>query len=69
MQMFNKDMPLLDIVYEHPETEAVFHSFDEILGQCLLCTNLFDTIEFICATYGLNESELLTQLNASVIVK
>lgn len=64
MQTIDKNMTLLDIVYSYPETEAIFHTFDEVLGHCLLCENLFDSIEFICATYGLNESELLDQLNA-----
>lgn len=64
MQTIDKQMTLLDVVYRNPETETIFHAFDEVLGHCLLCENLFDSIEFICVTYGLNESELLDQLNA-----
>ncbi len=65
--MIDKNMSLLDIVYSHPESEAIFHTYDEVLGRCLLCDNLFDSLKFICTKYGLNETELLEKLN--VIIK
>ncbi len=38
------DMTILDVVSAHPDTIAVFKSFDEQAGECICCTSLFMTI-------------------------
>ena len=61
--MITKNMTPLDIVKKYPVTEDVFHEYDELVGRCLLCVNLFDTIEDIAANYNLNLIELIDKLN------
>ncbi|SHJ90836.1 hypothetical protein SAMN02745248_01273 [Hathewaya proteolytica DSM 3090] len=64
--MITGNMSLLDIVAKYPKTEEVFHEYDAILGKCLLCTNLFDSIEDIVKEYKLNSDELLQNLNKNI---
>lgn len=61
--MITQKMTILDIVEKYPETEAVFHEYDSFLGKCLLCNNLFNTIEEIAKSYNLNLIELIEKLN------
>lgn len=61
--MITQKMTILDIVEKYPETEAVFHEYDSSLGKCLLCNNLFNTIEEIAKSYNLNLIELIEKLN------
>jgi len=56
-------MTLLDTVHAHPATEAVFRSRDGQAGVCLLCTALFETIEAVAVTHGLDLNALLADLN------
>ena len=56
------DMTLLDIVYRYRDTEAVFHSFDEQAGECLLCKALFETVTTVAERYGLDLDALLGEL-------
>ncbi|KOF57189.1 hypothetical protein AGR56_11980 [Clostridium sp. DMHC 10] len=64
--MITEKMILLDIVEKYPETEKIFHEYDYILGKCLLCNNLFDSIENIVKEYKLNSNEMLEKLNRSL---
>ncbi|MGH4141055.1 hypothetical protein [Clostridium sp.] len=57
---------LLDIVEKYPETEAVFHEYDTALGECLLCVNLFESIEYIVDKYNLNLNEIIGKLNSTM---
>lgn len=52
----------LDIVEEYPETMEAFHSYDEVLGKCLLCHHLFDSLDVICQEYDLDLTEMLATL-------
>lgn len=65
--MITKDMTTLDIVEKYPKTEKIFHEYDKITGKCLLCNNLFDTVEVIAANYELNLAEILDRLNSEEI--
>lgn len=56
-------MTLLEIVEKHPETEDVFREYEDIAGECLLCKNLFDSIEDVAREYNINSEELLNKLN------
>lgn len=59
----NKDMIVLDIVEKYPETEDVFHKFDDLAGVCILCSNLFDSIDEVSSKYNINLDKFLQQLN------
>lgn len=61
--MIKKEMILLDIVEKYPETEDSFRQYDNALGKCLLCHNLFDSIEDIADKYDLDLKELLDKVN------
>lgn len=61
--MITHKMTVLDIVEKYPETEAVFHEYDDSLGKCLLCNNLFDTIEDVSENYNLNLIDMIEKLN------
>ncbi|MEN2258616.1 hypothetical protein AAIB48_13075 [Paraclostridium benzoelyticum] len=61
--MITKEMTLLSIIEKYPETEDVFHQYDKIIGECLLCNNLFDTIETVSNKYKINMDNILEKLN------
>ncbi|WP_243544088.1 DUF1858 domain-containing protein [Pseudodesulfovibrio tunisiensis] len=61
------DMTLLDIVHDHPDTEAVFRARDEQAGECLLCQALFDTVAEVAERYGLDAEKLLDDLAQAAI--
>ena len=60
------DMTVLDIVSQYPQTEDIFHSYDEQVGECLCCQMLFETIEDVAEKYNLELSLLLAELNGAV---
>lgn len=61
--MLNKDMVILDIVERFPQTETVFHRYDEAAGVCILCQHLFDNLETVSFTYGFDIAQMLKELN------
>ncbi|MBV7274119.1 hypothetical protein I6U48_14530 [Clostridium sp. PL3] len=61
--MITQKMTLLDVVEKYPKTEDVFHQYDTVSGECVLCNNLFDSIENVAEKYKLNLDELLSKLN------
>ncbi len=38
---------------KHPVTEDVLRDYDDILGKCVLCNRLFDSITKIAVDYNL----------------
>lgn len=56
-------MIVLDVVGDYPPTDPVFREYDEVIGKCLLCQHLFDSIESIAKEYQLDEQEMLRKLN------
>ncbi len=64
--MITKDMILLDIVEKHPITQDVFHKYDSILGSCIMCEQLFVSLEEMSEHYGLDIEKLLKELNAAI---
>ncbi len=55
-------MTVLEIVHRHPDTQAVFHSWDEKAKECIMCKALFETVEGVCTRYGLDLDEMLADL-------
>lgn len=64
--MITQKMTLLDIVEKYPETEEIFHEYDTVLGKCLLCNELFNSIENIVEKYELNLNEMIKRLNKTL---
>lgn len=56
-------MLVLDIVEQYPQTEPVFRDYDEIIGKCLLCNCLFESVGSVAKEYQLDEAEMLRKLN------
>ncbi len=56
-------MRILDIVETYPQTESVFSSYDEMIGKCMMCNHLFDSLAEIAQAYHLDSKELLLKLN------
>lgn len=59
-------MIVLDVVEKHPETEEVFREYDTVIGKCLLCHNLFDSIESIAQMYAIDSIVLIGKLNKCI---
>lgn len=59
-------MTPLDIVEKYPETEHIFREYDVILGECLLCNYLFDSIDDIAAKSEINVEEMIERLNKNI---
>ncbi|MGI6548483.1 MAG: hypothetical protein ACOX4Q_00395 [Syntrophomonadales bacterium] len=55
-------MSLLEIVELSPQSEEVFHQYDDEAGCCLLCNNLFDPLEEVAKTYSLDLDQILARL-------
>ncbi|MCR3955063.1 MAG: hypothetical protein NUK57_02135 [Gudongella sp.] len=61
--MIRKEDKILDIVSDYPQTEEIFKPYDEIIGKCVMCSHLFETVEEFSNMYGLDMGELLEKLN------
>ena len=57
---------ILDIVSDYPQTEEIFKPYDEIVGKCVMCNHLFETVEEFSDMYGLDVEDLLKKLNKSI---
>ncbi|EMS81406.1 MULTISPECIES: hypothetical protein [Desulfotignum] len=60
------DMTILDVVSAHPDTIAVFKSFDEQAGECICCTSLFMTIRDVAKKYDFNLPQFLSTLEKAI---
>lgn len=63
--MITKEMNPLEIVQKYPETEEVFHEYDDVLGKCLLCYFLFDPLEETAFKNNLDLEEMVEKLNTA----
>lgn len=64
--MITGEMTVLEIIGKYPETEDVFRDYDDIVGKCVLCNCLFDTINKISEDYKLNLDVLLDKINRAI---
>ncbi|MDD4802735.1 MAG: hypothetical protein PHF24_07330 [Syntrophomonas sp.] len=55
-------MSLLEIVEASPRSEEIIRQYDEEAGCCLLCNNLFDSLEDVARTYSLDLTQILAKL-------
>ncbi len=58
--MIKKDTVLLDLVEKYPATEDYFRDIDR--KECVLCHELFDSIEDISKKHGLDLELVLEDL-------
>ena len=67
--LIQSHMIILDIVGDYPPTDPVFREYDEVVGKCLLCHHLFDSIESVAKEYQLDEkiSELFERTKEAFI--
>lgn len=61
--MIKKEDRILDIVSDYPETENLFKPYDEVIGKCVMCHHLFETLEEFTNIYNLDLKDLLDNLN------
>ncbi|HDP25660.1 MAG TPA: hypothetical protein ENN34_09475 [Deltaproteobacteria bacterium] len=64
--VIKKDMSVLDVLLEHPESERVFKTYEQRTGHCICCNSLFETIESISVKYGLDIDALIKDLREAV---
>lgn len=61
--MINPTSTILDVVSDFPASEDFFRQYDGIAEKCVLCNNLFDSIDEFCKTYDLDSNQFLKDLN------
>ena len=60
-------MTVLDVISRHRECESVFKKYEEVVGECICCVALFETLEHVADTYSLDLNELLGELERVII--
>ena len=63
--MIAGDRTILDILCDHQETQEVFRRYDDVIGECVMCNHMFETLEEFCGRYGLDCAKLTTELRAA----
>jgi len=61
-----KDSLILDLVMEYPQLEDVFKPYDEIIGKCVMCHHLFETLDEFSSLYNLVLSSLLSEIKEKI---
>ena len=61
----NPGMTILDVVSRYRQTESVFKRYDEQAGVCLCCQALFDPLQDVAETYGLDLGQLMADLRGA----
>lgn len=67
--MITKEIQILNIVADYPETEDIFRSYDQVVGKCVLCQNLFDSLEVFANEYNIDLTDLIQKLNSKINLK
>ncbi|MGI6713279.1 MAG: hypothetical protein ACOX4L_11320 [Bacillota bacterium] len=62
MATITPNMSLLEIVELSPRSEEVFRQYDDEAGCCILCNNLFDSLEEVARIYSLDLNQILARL-------
>ncbi len=62
--MITKDMILLDIVEQYPKTEEYFRAINK--EKCILCYNLFDSLESIANEFNLDLHKVLIDIKSLI---
>jgi hypothetical protein len=67
--MIYKEMRVLDIVEKYPECQEVFHRYDEKVGACIMCEQLFNSLAEMSVFYGLEIENIISELEKAIIKK
>lgn len=65
--MIRRDMTILDILCDHQEVQEVFRRYDQVIGECVMCNHMFETLEEFSSQYGLDCEKLLSELHAAIL--
>lgn len=60
----SRKMTVLEAVAAYPVTEEYFRSLDGLVGECVLCQSLFETLEGLSDKYGLDLDRILSRVSA-----
>ncbi len=69
MTSITPKMSLLEIVESSPRSEGIIRQYDEDAGCCLLCNNLFDSLEDVARNYSLDLNQILAKFKELDITK
>ncbi|MEW6770596.1 MAG: hypothetical protein AB1330_04300 [Bacillota bacterium] len=64
--MISKDMTILEIIEEHPETQEIFDFYSKRYATCISCGWLFSTVQETAAATGIPLESLLRDLETQV---
>lgn len=64
--MFTKDSVILDIISDHEETQAIFSTYDEQIGKCVMCNHMFDSLGTFAELYDINLNDLVGKLKTAI---
>ncbi len=60
--MIAKEMTILDIVEQYPKAEDIFRSYDQLVGKCVLCNNLFDSLDNFAIQNNIDLKDLINKI-------
>lgn len=60
--MIKPETILLDVIYEHPQTEKLFRKYEELTGICIMCEHLFAALDEVSLILNCNTDELITEI-------
>ena len=64
--MINKDSIILDIVEKYPESEKFFNEYNDLIGKCLMCSYLFESLDEIAKKEEIEINEFVMQLDSFI---
>lgn len=64
--MLTSKMSILDIIDSYPDSQQVFHSYDNQLGICVLCECLFVSLEDFARSYNICLEKLMEELESLI---
>lgn len=62
----NRESRILDIVEIYPQMEEIFKPYDDVIGKCVMCHHLFDTLEDFATQYNMDLEVLLNSLKSRI---
>ena len=60
------EMTVLDVISRYRQTEAVFKRYDALVGECVCCRALFESLRDMAGKYNLDLKKLLADLESVI---
>lgn len=60
--MIKPETILLDVIYEHPQTEKLFRKYEELTNRCIMCEHLFATLDEVSLILNCYTDELISEI-------